>query len=158
MPTCFRPRTAGATSSATPPSTTPVPWPSTGTPARSLGPLPDEPTGAVRDLAVGHDVAGWGSTAFESHPVLAVLETRGDLPVDWLTAGQALLRVLLSGTQHGVAASFANQPLEDPDLRAEVASEARHYGNPQMILRLGMGADVAPTPRPRPPGRGPPAR
>ncbi|UGQ12688.1 hypothetical protein LO772_03450 [Yinghuangia sp. ASG 101] len=118
-----------------------------GVPARSLGPRPQDPTGAVRDLAVGRDTPGRGTTAFERHPTLAVLETRDDTPVQWLVAGQALLRVLVTGTRYGVAASFANQALEYPDLRDEVASEAKHFGTAQMVLRLGMGTEVPPTPR-----------
>ncbi|WP_436791280.1 Acg family FMN-binding oxidoreductase [Yinghuangia sp. YIM S10712] len=116
-------------------------------PARSLGPRPETPTGAVRDLAVGRDVSGRGTTAFEAAPALAVLETRGDTRTAWLTAGQALLRVLVTGTRYGVAASFANQPLEIPELREEVASDAKYYGTPQMVIRLGMGRDVPRTPR-----------
>ncbi|WP_436771083.1 Acg family FMN-binding oxidoreductase [Yinghuangia sp. YIM S09857] len=118
-----------------------------GVPAGSLGPRPLDPTGAVRDLAVGRDVPGRGTIAFESRPAVAVLETRGDTPLAWLTAGQALMRVLVTGTRYGVAASFANQPLENAELRAEVGSEARHYGTAQMVLRLGMGVEVPPTPR-----------
>jgi hypothetical protein len=121
-----------------------------GVPAGALGPRPREDTGGVRDLAEGRDVAGRGSAEFEETPVIAVLETRGDTAYDWLTAGRALHRVLLVATVHEVAASFANQPLEDPDLRAEVSAPAAHYGCPQMILRLGRGVPVPGTPR-RPP-------
>ncbi|WP_436776451.1 Acg family FMN-binding oxidoreductase [Yinghuangia sp. YIM S09857] len=118
-----------------------------GVPGRSLGPLPENPTGAVRDLAVGHDVDGRGSIEFEQRPTIGVLETRDDDAAAWMTAGQALMRVLVTGTRYGVAASFANQPLENPDLRDEVASDAKHYGTAQMVLRLGMGVEVPPTPR-----------
>lgn len=118
-----------------------------GVPGRSLGPIPRDPTGAVRDLAVGQDVSGRGTIDFERRPTIGVLETRDDTAEAWLTAGQALMRVLVTGTQYGVAASFANQPLEIPELRDEVGSEAKHYGTAQMVLRLGLGIDVPPTPR-----------
>jgi hypothetical protein len=118
-----------------------------GVPADSIGPAPAEPTGAVRDLAVGRDLPGRGTIAFERRPLLAVLETRGDTPEAWLTAGQALMRVLVTAARNGVSASFANQPLEDPGLREEVGSEAAHYGTAQMVLRRGVGRDVPATPR-----------
>lgn len=124
-----------------------------GVPADTLGPLAEEPTGAVRDLAVGRDVAGRATAAFEQRPVIAVLETRTDARYDWLAAGQALQRVLVTATRHGVAASFANQPLEDPDLRLEaghitVPPEDAHFGAAQMVLRLGLSTtEVPPTPR-----------
>lgn len=57
------------------------------------------------------------------------------------------MRVLVTGTRYGVAASFANQPLENPDLPEEVGSKAKLYGTAQMVIRLGMGVEVAPTPR-----------
>lgn len=118
-----------------------------GVPAASLGPRSADPARGARDLAVGRDIPGRATAVFEDRPTLAVLETRGDAPADWLTAGQALLRVLVTGTRYGVAASFANQPLEDPELRAEIASAAKHYGTAQMLLRLGMGTDVPATSR-----------
>ncbi|GAA0971681.1 nitroreductase [Acrocarpospora macrocephala] len=76
--------------------------------------------------------------AFEPRPQLAVLTTRGDRPTDWLCAGQALERVLLTATAHGLSASFLNQPLDLRDMRRR--SDPRHRrGHPQMIIRLGYG-------------------
>ncbi|MDI2124788.1 Acg family FMN-binding oxidoreductase [Yinghuangia seranimata] len=124
-----------------------------GVGAESLGPLPEQPTGTVRDLAVGRDIAGREHTAFEARPTIAVLETASDTRGDWLAAGQALLRVLVTATRRGVAASFANQPLEDEELRFEAGhltlppGEALHR-SAQMILRLGLSTTQAPsTPR-----------
>ncbi|MFG3527230.1 hypothetical protein ACGF8B_10800 [Streptomyces sp. NPDC047917] len=45
------------------------------------------------------------------------LSTPGDRPADWLIAGPALERVLLTATLHQESTSFATQPLEWPDLR-----------------------------------------
>lgn len=42
----------------------------------------------------------------------ATLFTRGDGLRNWLRAGQALQRVLLTATAHGVAASMFSQPLD----------------------------------------------
>ena len=47
---------------------------------------------------------------FERRPQLMVLSTDGDRPLDWLRAGQALQRALLTATHHGVSASFLTQP------------------------------------------------
>jgi hypothetical protein len=59
----------------------------------------------------------------------------------------ALQSVLLRATVEGVAASFLNQPLERPETRAAVRREVGFAGHPQVILRLGIGADVPATPR-----------
>jgi hypothetical protein len=40
-----------------------------------------------------------------------------------------------------------NQPLEQPDLRWLVRSPITGVGYPQMIMRIGYGVPVPPTPR-----------
>lgn len=83
---------------------------------------------------------------FEPRPQLAVLTTPGDRPLDWLRAGQALQRVLLTATLHGLSASFLNQPLDLRDMRHR--SDPRHRrGHPQMIIRFGYGPHVPRAPR-----------
>lgn len=80
-------------------------------------------------------------------PVLAVLTTTDDRPADWLTAGQALARLLLRATTSDLAASFLNQPVEVPALRERLAALVGG-GTPQLVLRLGYPTSVpAPTPR-----------
>ena len=87
----------------------------------------------------------------EAHPVVAVLETAGDRPADWLRGGQALMRVLLAAAADGYAASYLNQPLELPGLRQQLRDELRLDGWPQLILRLGHPAGVLPPQAPRRP-------
>ena len=84
----------------------------------------------------------------EEHPVVAVLQTAGDRPEDWLRGGQALMRVLLAAAADGYAASYLNQPLELPGLRQQLRDELRLDGWPQLILRLGHPAGTVP-PQPR---------
>ena len=75
-----------------------------------------------------------------------MLSTARDEPADWLRAGQALQRVLLAATRHGVAASFLYQPMElhDMDGAQQWWPWPEH---PQIILRLGYGPPAAQTPR-----------
>jgi len=80
-------------------------------------------------------------------PVLAVLGTETDTRVDWLAAGQALANVLLRARVEDVWASFLNQPIEVPELRPQLASIIGRVGFPQLLLRLGFGPEVKPTPR-----------
>jgi hypothetical protein len=117
-----------------------------GIPVRSLGPRPSGRDAAFRDL--GHAVDTVRETAvFESTPTLAVLSTVHDHPVDWVRAGQGLERVLLEATLSGISASFLNQPLEHDDLRWLVRSPLSGVGRTHMLLRLGYGEPVPPTPR-----------
>ena len=80
-------------------------------------------------------------------PYMAVLWTIGDTPRAWLAAGQALQRVLLRATTAGVSASFLNQPVEVPELRAMIREDLGLDGHVQSILRLGYGPEVDATPR-----------
>ena len=93
----------------------------------------------------------------EEHPVVAVLQTGGDRPEDWLGGGQALMRVLLAAAADGYAASYLNQPLELPGLRQQLRDELRLDGWPQLILRLGHPAGDSAPAAPAPPRRRHPA-
>lgn len=125
-----------------------------GVPAIALGPVPADRRTPFRDLG---DTSGAPralrsaipreTAQFEAQPVIAVLSTRRDDPAAWLAAGQALQRVLLRATQHGLAASFLNQPLEQRSLRWLVRSPLTGSGQSQMVLRLGYGPKVAGTRR-----------
>jgi hypothetical protein len=81
------------------------------------------------------------------HQTLLVLGTDGDSPLDWLRAGEALERVLLEITHGGYVASPLMQSLEVPEIRAAVQHELGLSYYPQILLRVGHGADVPPTRR-----------
>jgi hypothetical protein len=87
-----------------------------------------------RDLAIGS-------------PVMAILWTVTDTPGAWISAGQALQRVLLRAAVDGLSASFLNQPVEVPELRAQMREAFGIGGQPQSLLRLGYGPEVPPMPR-----------
>jgi nitroreductase len=118
-----------------------------GIPTDALGPLPDDPHTPHRDLEHGRPHQARSVARFEEAPTLAVLTTPRDSRADWVTAGQALERVLLVATIEGLSATFANQPLEQPSLRWLVRDPDEPIGFPQMIMRLGYGQPVPPTPR-----------
>lgn len=78
---------------------------------------------------------------FEPHPQLAVLTTRGDGPRQWLRAGQALQRVLLTATVHSVSTQPLTQPLEVSALRQAIGRPDRDTFA-HVLLRLGYGPPV----------------
>ena len=80
-------------------------------------------------------------------PVLAVLWTPEDDAATWLNTGQALQSLLLHARSENLWASFLNQPIEVPELRAQLASMLGLAGYPQILLRLGYGEEASPTPR-----------
>lgn len=116
-----------------------------GIPDSSLGPRSPGPSAPVREFTPGRPgLAGYAW--FEEHPQLAVLSTRFGGRAHWLLAGQALQRVLLTATARGIATCPLTQPLETAD--AWLVRDPRSgREEPQMILRLGYGLPVPPTPR-----------
>jgi hypothetical protein len=85
--------------------------------------------------------------AFEPNPTLILLFTAGDTPTDWLRAGAALERVLLTATLRGLAATPLSQLLEVPRLRALLADSITGQVV-QTVLRIGYSTTPAvPTPR-----------
>ena len=80
-------------------------------------------------------------------PALAVIGTAGDSPFDWLHAGEALEHALLVATSAGYSASFLNQPMHLDAMRPKLAKLLDERGHPQMLIRLGHGKEVKPTPR-----------
>ena len=102
----------------------------------------------VRHFNVGRRIAARDASLAEGSPVLALLATETDAVADWLRAGQALERVLLTATALGLQASYVNQPVQVEALRPHVAGLLRRPGRPQVALRLGYPReDLPPAPR-----------
>ncbi|MFE6668365.1 Acg family FMN-binding oxidoreductase [Streptomyces sp. NPDC057697] len=118
-----------------------------GIPDYAFGPRDAAERATNRDFAGSVPVTGRAHVPFEHRPQLVLLSTGGDRPADWLRAGQALERVLLTATLDGLSTSFATQPLEWPDLRWVVRDPVHGTGHPQMIIRLGYGPTGPRTPR-----------
>jgi nitroreductase len=116
-----------------------------GIPDTALGPRAYDPAAPVRDFTAGRP-GRRGYAWFEKNPQLAVLSVPAGDRASWLRAGQALQRVLLTATARGIAASPLTQPLETAD--AWLVRDPRSgHEQPQMILRIGYGLPVPPTPR-----------
>jgi nitroreductase len=102
---------------------------------------------ALRAFNLGRSQAAKSRGLAAAAPLLALIETDGDTTQEWLRAGRALQHVLLEATAAGISASFLNQPVEVPELRTELQRVVNGSGAPQLLLRLGYGPDVRPTPR-----------
>jgi hypothetical protein len=118
-----------------------------GIPSESLGPTPTDPHALVRDLAFGRPVTERPTADFESSTLMGVLLTSDDHPVDWVRAGMALERVLLTATARGLSAGLLSQATEVPDLRWLVRDPMSAWRHPQIVVRIGYGESPAATPR-----------
>ncbi len=119
-----------------------------GIPAGALPARPlHEPAPVRGDLTSAAPSVAAASADYELFPQLGVLTTAGDEPSDWLRAGQALQRVLLTATTHGLSASFLYQSIELRDMRGDSAPAWPWPENPQMVIRFGFGKHAAGAPR-----------
>ncbi|MEO3754674.1 hypothetical protein [Streptomyces sp. B6B3] len=120
-----------------------------GLPAAALGVRDATGTVPMRDFTHRHGQGRRTVLDFERAPTIAVLTTAHDRRADWLRAGQALERLLLTATTHAVRTSLLHQAVEWPDLRWALARTGRQSGHAHMLVRLGYGPEGAPTPRRR---------
>ena len=101
----------------------------------------------VRTFDMGGGVGARDRDLAAASPLLAAMVTPGDKPRDWLQAGQALQRLLLTACRDGLQASYLNQPIEVAPLRPRLQQLAGG-GVPQILMRLGYPADeIPPAPR-----------
>jgi len=113
-----------------------------GIPAAAIGARGTRGDAPVRDYGLDSGAV----EQFERRPQLLALSTDDDQPADWLRAGQALQRVLLTATVHGVSASFLSQPMELRDHKGESRQWPWHWPFaevPQMVLRVGFATRMA---------------
>jgi hypothetical protein len=101
----------------------------------------------IRTFDVGMSQAAKDEDLIRGSPLLAVLSTPGDDAASWVAAGQAMESVLLVATSAGLQASFLNQPLEVPAIRAQLTADLGLAGHPQLLMRFGYGPAGLPTPR-----------
>lgn len=104
----------------------------------------------VRTFDMGHGVGAKDRQLADESPLLAVLWTDGDAPADWLAAGQALQRVLLTGVRHGLQASYLNQPVQVAALRPKLQQLTGRPGYAQLLLRVGVPGEALPPASRRP--------
>jgi hypothetical protein len=78
---------------------------------------------------------------------VAVLLTDRDVAEAWVSAGQALQRVLVTAADQWAFAALHSQVTEVPNLRLELQRELCTQGIPQLVMRLGYAGRAASTPR-----------
>lgn len=119
-----------------------------GVPVRSSGPLREpQDEWVLRDFSGGRGKQRVPGKDFEPDPLIVVIGSVHDQPPAHLQAGQAMQRVLLTATTLGLSASFLSQVVEVPATRQQLRDLIGGGLWPQIVLRLGYGSPVPPTPR-----------
>jgi hypothetical protein len=83
------------------------------------------------------------ATSHRAAGVALLLTTAADRPADWVHAGQALQRILLTASVCGAAVALHSQPLELPWLREFLRTHLGDGAYPHLVLRIGLVAQVA---------------
>jgi nitroreductase len=117
-----------------------------GVPPEAFGPWSAMEVVPIRDFGLVQPARRRDVAEFENEPTIAVLYIGGDTPYQWLRAGEALERVLLTATVRGLATSMMSQPLEIPELR-QLLHDPGGMHVAQVILRFGYGQPSPPSPR-----------
>jgi hypothetical protein len=102
---------------------------------------------AMRTFDMGNTQASKDYQLALHSPILLVLGTENDTPQAWLSAGQALGKILLQARAQEIWASFLNQAIEVPQLRFQLRETLGKTGFPQLLFRIGYGSPVKATPR-----------
>jgi hypothetical protein len=118
---------------------------SDGVPPATFGPRPELAALPLRDFDLAH-TTDRRVARFEADPTIAVLYTARDSIRDWLGAGQALERVLLTATAHGLASTPMTQAIEVPQLR-RLLDVPEELNTVQSVVRLGYAGRCPQTPR-----------
>jgi hypothetical protein len=82
-------------------------------------------------------------------PILVILGSPLDRPLDWISTGMALTNILLLASSENVCCSFLNQPIHVPQLRLKLLDAiGKEKGFPQILLGLGYSSlDIRPSPK-----------
>jgi nitroreductase len=112
-----------------------------GVPREALGPRAADAVLPLRDFAFGRGIPS-ATVVFEPNPTVVLLLTADDDETAWLRAGEALQRVLLTATVHGLAATPLSQLTEIPALRGLLADQATGQ-IVQTVLRVGYPMTAA---------------
>ncbi|SNY59119.1 Acg family FMN-binding oxidoreductase [Paractinoplanes atraurantiacus] len=116
-----------------------------GVPLWAAGPWDSLETVPIRDFAELAELPR-PTERFEPYPTVLVLATPGDERADQLRAGAALQRVLLTATWQNLSTTPIGQLVEVPAVRRALTDPAGGL-SAQMVLRVGYGRVVGPTPR-----------
>jgi nitroreductase len=117
-----------------------------GVPPETFGPWSALEVVPLRDFGLVRPVPRRVEAEYESEPTIALLYSRGDDREQWVRAGQALERTLLTASVRGLASTLMTQPIEIPAMR-ELFTVSATDAVAQVVLRFGYGPPSAPSPR-----------
>jgi hypothetical protein len=103
----------------------------------------------MRTFDMGKGQAAKDKQLASGSPILLLIGTDSDNVKDWINSGLTLSNILLYLKSENIWCSYLNQPIEVPELRKRLIDIIPRHGEgyPQLLLRIGYGQEVEPTPR-----------
>jgi nitroreductase len=101
----------------------------------------------VKSLNLGRRKSGQSRLTVESTPLFLAIGSETDEPRAWLETGRALAKLLLQARVGGIDAAYHNEPVQVTGTRSRLRGAIGATGVPQLLLRLGYGKEVPPSPR-----------
>jgi nitroreductase len=92
----------------------------------------------LRDFELGIPGTQLIDTGADERPLIAVIFTDGDGPLERLRAGQSMMRLMIAAELDGLASCPLSQSVDLPFFRSQLRSLMSWTGYPQMMLRLGQ--------------------
>jgi hypothetical protein len=102
---------------------------------------------AIRTFDLGKGQAAKDRELATGSPILAIIGILQYIPFEWLATGVVLSKMLLLARSEDVWCSFLNQPIEVSGLHNKLAESINEEGFPQILMRMGYGQGIKPTPR-----------
>jgi nitroreductase len=100
----------------------------------------------LRDFEAGVPGGQLIKLGVDEKPLIAVIFTEGDSPLDQLRAGQAMMRLMVQAELDGIATCPLSQSVDLLAFRSRLRTLMSWDGHPQMMLRLGHRPAAAPAP------------
>jgi nitroreductase len=86
------------------------------------------------------------NTGADERPLIAVIFTEADNPLERLRAGQSMMRLMIGAELEGLASCPLSQSVDLLFFRSQLRTLMSWTGYPQMMLRLGQRPDSVPPP------------
>jgi nitroreductase len=98
----------------------------------------------LRDFELGVRGGQLIEAGVDEKPLLAVVMTTGNLPIDQLLAGEAMMRMMLEAEALGLCSCALSQDVDMPAFRSRLKTMMGWPSYPQMMVRIGARPDGAP--------------
>jgi nitroreductase len=100
----------------------------------------------LRDFELGIPGTQLITTGVDERPLIGVIFTEGDSPLERLRAGASMMRLMIQAELDDIASCALSQAVDLMFFRSQLRTAMSWTGYPQMMVRFGQKPDSAPAP------------